>query len=80
MKSPCEECLMIPICRHKMYTPLMEECSTLATKLYKHKMPDIRYRRRIFYEIMPEIYSTLKPTKWRIQRNGKSFNIIGLPP
>lgn len=32
---PCKDCLLIPVCRHKAYVNLMDECVHLRSKIYK---------------------------------------------
>jgi len=56
MKCPCEDCLCVPICRHKRYIPLMK-CSILHDYLMK---PSISSS----YNKIEKITSILDPTRW----------------
>ena len=76
---PCEECLLVPTCRYKPYTKLMDDCSTLSAELYKYAIADSRYRRSLFDEIIPEVSFILKPTAWKINIVDDTINIHGLP-
>ena len=34
MIIPCKDCLLIPVCRHKRYVQIMDDCSTVKTYVY----------------------------------------------
>lgn len=65
MKCPCEKCLMIPVCRHKMFLDLLETCHIFHkyTTLHSHAYTD-----RILYNQVIE--KILKPTTWTVDENG----------
>jgi hypothetical protein len=64
IKCPCEDCLCVPICRHKNYTSLFYDCSLIddytREKPFKAKMSSPRVK------ILEDI---LKPSKWSIRGN-----------
>lgn len=58
-KCPCEECLIIPICRHKYYVSLFRQCSILTE--YERSYTSVLgwdFNRILAIE------NALKPTKW----------------
>lgn len=67
MKIPCKSCLLVPICRNKEYTPLMDDCSLICNLLYSHKMSDVRYRKEQWEENLKELERILQPTLWEIK-------------
>lgn len=65
-KTPCINCICKPICRHKNFTKLVDDCSLIdgylfITKLHKENfpLPEKEYWRRI-----RETTEELKSTKW----------------
>jgi len=36
MKIPCEECILLAICKNKDYVDLLEDCSIIYNILYDH--------------------------------------------
>jgi len=67
MKIPCKQCLLIPICRHKSYHALVEEC-TLAFKylrlsedeIVNHSINDCQTERII------KVEELINPTRWQL--------------
>ncbi len=55
-KCPCEDCLCVPICRHKRYIPLIE-CSILKEYLMKASISTPSNK-------IEKIATILKPTRW----------------
>lgn len=56
---PCEECMLLPICRHKNAGPLLEDCSLLTDWQPEISRPLDRDGSKLF-----QLEATLKPTKW----------------
>jgi hypothetical protein len=55
---PCKDCMIIPICRHKPFHMLIQECS-LISKVWHGAS---------FWEILRlDIQTILKPTQWGIK-------------
>lgn len=63
-KCPCEECICVPICRHKDYRPLFGQCELLKAYEPEH----VNFNRSV--ERTMSIEKNLRPTKW-IYRRGK---------
>jgi hypothetical protein len=66
MNIPCNNCLLIPICRNKYYTKLNLECSILHEFLYFKSDSHIRERRPSFIQRAVKLSTTMNPSKWRI--------------
>jgi len=60
-KFPCIDCICIPICRHKQYMDLFNDCILL--KKYEPAYNSLVCRDT---QQMYQIEETLKPTKWGI--------------
>ena len=56
MKCPCEDCLCVPICRHKRYIPLIK-CSILNNYLMKASISTP-------FKKIKKITTILSPTRW----------------
>jgi hypothetical protein len=66
MTIPCEECLIIPICRNKTFRTLLRQCSIIkdftciasgiCNPSYKH-----------------EIFRAIKPRLWRVTQSGTIY-------
>jgi hypothetical protein len=60
MKSPpCKDCLCVPICKHKGYTDLFEDCSLLLA--YEPNYYSLSGRE---IDHMKQIEQILKPNLW----------------
>ena len=59
MKCPCEDCLCVPICRHKIYTKLVE-CSLITEYLIDPRLFWARPLDRIL-----KVEECLKPIIWK---------------
>jgi hypothetical protein len=58
-KVPCEECMLLPMCRHKHAGPLLEDCSLLTDWQPDISRPMYREGSKLF-----QLEKILKPTKW----------------
>jgi len=73
MKCPCEDCLCLPICRHKRYIPLIK-CSILKKYLMNASLSPSTKKIMIISKI-------LEPTRWtyRSKKNkGRPEQIISI--
>ena len=71
MIIPCKDCLIIPICKHKIYRDLVR-CDTLRRVLYKVKVEgnhvfSIRLPR--YYDILDEVQKLMNPQTWKVEDN-----------
>ncbi len=67
MKCPCKGCLMIPMCKHKFLSVLLE-CEPMKVYLMKYTFFLTSTKRRI--RLRQGVVDILKPTKWDIDRFG----------
>jgi hypothetical protein len=65
-QSPCKDCILIAVCRHKEFRQLINDCSLLLDLWH-----DSRY-----LEDMTSTQSILKPTQWRIKETMTYGGII----
>lgn len=75
---PCEKCPLIPICRHKQYSTLLKECTTLYDLMYfdrGYRTPNIDNRVKDFHEKCLELATLIKPTRWHYTENHKIMRI-----
>ena len=70
MKCPCENCICIPVCRHKHYCILYRHCILLKKYEPNYDLVGIRNSDYLF-----ELYNILKPTKWSIYKRDKHYFI-----
>ena len=64
MNCPCENCICLPVCRHKKYSRLFKDCS-----LIKEYIPFGNRKKKYLYQI-EEI---MKPTCWRLKKNKEGW-------
>lgn len=66
MKVPCEQCPLIPICRHKTIGQLLNGCQPIYSFMTESnivsKAGRFRYRMKLV--------RFLKPTKWKLSKKG----------
>lgn len=67
MKCPCEECLMIPICRHKSLNILLE-CEPMKEYLMNYTCSLVPTKRRT--TLRQGVIDILKPSQWNIDKDG----------
>jgi len=73
MKCPCEDCLCVPICRHKRYIPLIK-CSLLKDYIMKTSISTALNK-------IGTITTILSPTRWSYRyekHKGKLTPIISI--
>jgi len=74
-KCPCEECILIPICRHKPYFQLLDECSLLKPM---YERPACVLNESSPYTNQKKILiKHLNPTTWTINKTGWICNTKG---
>jgi len=76
---PCDNCICVPICRHKLYSKLYDDCSLLSDYI-KVKIKDDRKidlcvvsminRKTIYFENLLQLQTHLKPTAWEVDAEG----------
>jgi hypothetical protein len=57
---PCEGCLIIPICRHKSYFKLMDDCPVLHRYLYRETLNGQGFKIKLI-----NLSTKLNPTEWQ---------------
>lgn len=68
-KCPCENCLLVSICRNKTYLQLVKECSLLKVYLYKKNEITLSTRKINFHEKAKITISILKAKCWCIRED-----------
>ena len=58
-KCPCEECICIPVCKHKSFYKLFQDC--IYIRIYE---PAYLNREQRDLRRIQAIYNTLKSTAW----------------
>jgi hypothetical protein len=74
---PCENCICLAICRHKLYTKLLEDCSLLRHCI-NVEAEDINGNLYMTIDIISDVttsfrtvlQSYLNPTVWEVDENG----------
>ena len=61
---PCYKCLLVPVCRHKFFRQLTNDCKLVNDHFTKCKPWYVGESRK-------EVYDCLSPTQWKIKRNSK---------
>jgi hypothetical protein len=58
-KIPCIECISLPICRHKEYYPMFDQCSLISDYIPNNESIERRSPTRV-----KQLEQILKPTTW----------------
>lgn len=58
--TPCENCIVIPICRHKSYFHLMEDCRKIHRYVYSQSSNGKEFKRKLW-----GLSYKLNPTDWQ---------------
>ena len=63
---PCKKCICVPICKHRSYNFLIQECIYIKTLLYHDDSVTYGryYRKETFEENVTKLETYIKPTKW----------------
>ena len=75
---PCQDCLMIPMCRHKEYWHMLETCELIYRCLYKIRPLNPDNRTIIFNERIRDFEHILKPTTWALEDMHGYIRITGV--
>lgn len=67
--SPCQDCLIIPVCRHKKLHNLISDCSFVRNLFYDN------WNHTKFWEDITYVENILKPTQWSISSTIMSKDI-----
>jgi hypothetical protein len=62
-ECPCEECICLPICRHKSWTDLSEHCLLISNYI------NINWGKSYTRYYMIAIERILNPTAWSVGQN-----------
>jgi hypothetical protein len=70
MKIPCEECILIPICRKKHFDIMVNNCSLLKTVLmeegvYPYNLYIKHKSNKRYHQILVKLEDALKPSLWK---------------
>ena len=61
---PCDNCLVIPICRNKYFIDMKTDCSLVEQFLFEGVIHS--RRRRDFSERIAKVYKSVKPLYWEV--------------
>ena len=75
-KCPCEQCICIPICRHKDYYTLVSSCHLVKTELFYDAEADNQFRHRWFSRSIVNIEKYLKPMLWYVDVENSGYAVI----
>jgi hypothetical protein len=59
LKNPCSKCVCTPICRHKSFNQLLNDCILVNNYIMRHD--SYTYPRRVM--------TVLNPTRWEVGDN-----------
>ena len=74
-KCPCINCICIPLCRHKRYIKLFDDCS-LWKDFVGHKTDSDPEKIKIHRVRFIEFIQVLKPTRWYIRKTSKEGGFV----
>jgi len=63
---PCEECICLAMCKHKLFEDLVEDCTIIQVNLQKDKNYSISKLTDIEVQFLKKLCETLKPTRWLV--------------
>ena len=78
-KCPCEECILLAICRYKSYRLLVNGCSLLSSLLYKGSPIDL-LRYEDFMQIIQNVEKILEPIEWYTYKHKTDETKISVRP
>jgi len=76
MKCPCKECLLIPVCRHKHYSKLLNDCYIIRNSLYIKANPTFNNRKSSYVNYVESVETCIKPKRWYLQIDNNGFGYI----
>jgi len=79
-KIPCEECILLVICRQKDLFRMLDQCELIRNVLYVHKRnpanPDFYKRKPYFVKNVKELQSILKSEVWWYNERLDRINFV----
>lgn len=76
MEIPCESCLKLPVCRHKDYRLIIDECDDIMNILYFSDEISQATRKKRYSENIVRIEKIMKPTKWYTYESNATQNVL----
>ena len=70
MKCPCEDCICVPICRHKTYEKLIADCILVWNYLPSTTRDNRDMIYVTFWSYVRSVHQTLKAEGWSVQQTG----------
>ena len=67
---PCGQCILIPICRHKEYYTIFEQCILISEYIPNHQHRHIRNMIRI-----RKVFKLFNPDKWSVGPYGDNITL-----
>ncbi len=65
LDNPCHKCVCIPICRHKHFNRLVDDCILVD----EYIMHNIIYMKHTNYVYTKSVMDVLNPTRWEVGSN-----------
>jgi len=62
---PCENCILVSVCRFRDYREMLRKCVLLREQLYYHGRVSKMNRKEDFTEIINVAEKYIKPVKWK---------------
>jgi len=69
VRVPCMNCILIAICKHKLFDDLLKDCSLSRNSLYWDKTTPDGARSQFFGQKITMIRNILDPSMWDIDIN-----------
>jgi len=80
MNCPCEECLLIPLCKHKKYQQLFKECEDVYGYVFGRSNTITEFSKQEgTISVVPQlckVSETISSVKWNIDQFG-ALNVYG---
>ena len=64
-RSPCHECICVPICRHKSYIKVTHDCSRLISYFFG-KTSSLAEPNKGYWPKSEMVKEDLKPVRWGV--------------
>jgi hypothetical protein len=75
-ECPCHNCICVPVCRHKEYFYLIDDCELLLKLLYRGAIIDTGYRTNAYPSVIGEVYKELQPHHWVVKHISKNNSFV----
>ena len=73
---PCHKCVLIAMCRNKLFDELIKDCKLMLDSLYFDKTTSDGSRSKNFGEKISMIQDILNPESWEVQMKDDFAHII----